>query len=69
MPPDRLGISLETAHPAKFPEEIVSNLGITPEVPAALVGLDERPEDYAVMPADYDAFREVLLDKYGRLIS
>ena len=66
MPSDRLCISLETAHPAKFPDEIVSNLGITPEVPSSLAGLDDRPEDYAVMPADYEAFRQVLLDAYGR---
>jgi len=62
---NRICISLETAHPAKFPEEIVANLGINPEVPLSLAGLDDKPEEYSVIPPDYDRFRDILLASYS----
>jgi threonine synthase len=52
---------LETAHPAKFPEEIEKLLGFTPEVPAALATLDRLPEHYERMAVDYQAFQQYLL--------
>jgi threonine synthase len=66
VPEQMLCISLETAHPAKFPEEIEATIGISPETPPSLVGLDDRPEHYPVMRPDYDAFRDLLLERYGR---
>lgn len=51
---------LETAHPAKFPDEIEAALGFTPEVPPSLAALDRLPEDYDRLDADYDRFREYL---------
>ncbi len=54
---------LETAHPAKFPEEIESNLGFTPDVPPALVAAEKLPEDYDRLGAYYDMFRAYLLAK------
>ena len=54
-------VVLETAHPAKFPEEIERTLGFAPALPAALAELDRRPEDYDTLPVDYDAFRKYLL--------
>jgi threonine synthase len=53
-------VILETAHPAKFPEEIQKNLGFSPEVPTALAAVDKLPEDYDRMPADYERFRDYL---------
>ncbi|MCL6466408.1 MAG: threonine synthase [candidate division WOR-3 bacterium] len=55
-----LAIAIETAHPAKFPEEIKSLLGIEPEPPEALLGLDTKPENYETGPADYDWFKDYL---------
>ncbi|MGQ9708151.1 MAG: threonine synthase [bacterium] len=55
-----LAIAIETAHPAKFPEEIKSLLGIEPELPASLAGLDAKPEVYETGPADYNWFKEFL---------
>ncbi len=52
-----LAVSVETAHPAKFPEEIRALLGVEPPVPPSLAGLDERPEHFEHLPADYRAFR------------
>ncbi len=53
-------ISLETAHPAKFPEEIRALIKIDPPVPDSLQGLDERSETYQEMDTDYRAFKEYL---------
>lgn len=58
---DVLTVSLETAHPAKFPEEIRACLGIDPAPPPSLVSLDEKKESYECLPADYAMFRERLL--------
>jgi len=55
-----LAVSLETAHPAKFPEEITRLLGIEPDPPPALAGLDARAEHYDSGPNDYAWFRDYL---------
>ena len=54
-------VVLETAHPAKFPEEIEKALGFTPAVPPALAAVDALPEVYDRLAAEYDAFRNYLL--------
>ncbi|MFH0983068.1 MAG: threonine synthase [Planctomycetota bacterium] len=59
-----LTVSLETAHPAKFPEEVHACLGVDPEPPPSLVGLDQRRESYTTMPTDYAAFRDRLLNEF-----
>lgn len=56
-----LCLSLETAHPAKFPDEIIELLGIVPDMPESMAGIDERRGDPVELPADYGAFREYLL--------
>lgn len=58
-------VVLETAHPAKFPEEIERLLGFSPDAPPALAALDSLPEDYDRMGVDYGAFRDYLLERYG----
>ncbi len=63
---ERLGgdtaVVLETAHPAKFPGEIIDLLGITPELPESLKDLDERSGEAVELPADYPTIRNFLLD-------
>jgi threonine synthase len=61
-------VVLETAHPAKFPEEIEKILGFTPEVPPALAALDTQAEDYDRLAVDYEAFRDYLLGKTEPLV-
>ena len=61
---DKLCVSLETAHPAKFPEEINSLLGFDPQLPPSLQGIEEKPEQYDSIPTDYKAFKEYLLERY-----
>jgi len=55
-----LAISIETAHPAKFPEEIQHLLGVDPPLPPSLAGLDARPEHYEHGPNDYHWFKGFL---------
>jgi threonine synthase len=58
-------VVLETAHPAKFPEEIERVLGFTPDVPPALAALDQLAEDYDILPVDYESFRSYLIRKHA----
>jgi threonine synthase len=60
-----LAVSVETAHPAKFPEEIQAVIGVDPPLPPSLVGLEERRETYERLPADYEPFRALLLERFG----
>lgn len=61
-----LMVSLETAHPAKFPEEIEQLLAYAPEVPESLSGLEKKEEQqYLQLPNNYDTFRNLLLENYG----
>lgn len=59
-----LAVSIETAHPAKFPDEIRALIGIDPALPPSLAGIEERPESFGRLAVDYDAFRAELLDRF-----
>lgn len=61
---NELCVSLETAHPAKFPEEINHLLGFDPALPPALRGLEEKPEDYRMIPSDYQGFKNYLTAQF-----
>jgi threonine synthase len=63
--PERLCVSLETAHPAKFPEEIRAILGIDPPLPPSLEGLEDRTESFSLMAADYPEFKKYLQKNYS----
>ncbi|MFO8071307.1 MAG: threonine synthase [Polyangia bacterium] len=58
-------ISLETAHPAKFPDEVRAQTGAEPELPPSLEGLDEKPEHYREMGLDYGELKSFLLREHG----
>ena len=58
-------ITLETAHPAKFPDEVRAATGIEPEVPASLAKIETLPETIEQLAPDYGAFREWLLRAHG----
>jgi len=59
--PNQLFVSLETAHPAKFPKEIQNILGIDPLLPPSLQGIENKPEIYERIENDYHSFKEYLL--------
>jgi threonine synthase len=58
-------VSVETAHPAKFPEEIEQLLGFSPDIPPSLAEVELKTEHYESMKPDYVTFREWVLEKYG----
>jgi len=58
----KLAICLETAHPAKFPDEIKSLLGIDPELPDSMKGLAAREGSAVNMARDFAAFKKYLKD-------
>ncbi len=62
--PDQLCISLETAHPAKFPEKIREILAFDPVLPASLEGLEEKEESYEHLPTGYGEFKKYLKKNY-----
>ena len=53
-------IVLETALPAKFAETIREALGIDPEPPAALRGIEALPKRFTVMPVDVAAVKHYI---------
>lgn len=64
LDPDTLCVSLETAHPAKFPQEIMKILSIDPELPDSFKGLEGKPEDFTEISNNYKDFREYLLNTF-----
>ena len=61
---DQLCISLETAHPAKFPEEIIKILNIDPELPPSLESLEEKTESFDKLKNNYKDFKDYLQKNY-----
>jgi threonine synthase len=57
-------VSLETAHPAKFPEQIREILKFDPELPPALEGIETKPESFDFIENQYEQFKGYLQDKY-----
>jgi threonine synthase len=55
-----LAVSLETAHPAKFPEEIEKLLGFTPELPTSMKDIDQRQGSAVAMTNNYNNFKNYL---------
>ncbi len=57
-----LCVSLETAHPAKFPEEVKALMGVTPDMPQSMKEVARRRGVPLLMSGDYGEFREYLRD-------
>ena len=51
---------LETALPAKFAETIVEAIGVQPDRPAAMRGIEDLPKRFVKMPADTQAVKAYL---------
>lgn len=61
---DKLFVSLETAHPAKFPEEINKILNFDPELPDSLKGIEDLEENYLHCGNSYSEFKDFLTKNY-----
>ncbi len=57
----QLYISLETANPAKFSEELLKIVNFNPPLPLSMEGLNYKEEKYITMDNDYPALRELIL--------
>jgi threonine synthase len=57
-----LCVSLETADPAKFPDEIKKLIGITPRLPQGMIDIDKRTGEPLKLQGDYATFKEYLQD-------
>jgi threonine synthase len=58
-------VIIETANPAKFPEEVEKVVGWPPDVPPAMAAAIQLPEDFDRMGADYEKFRAYLLQHHA----
>jgi len=58
---DAPAVIVETANPAKFPEEVEKVVGWPPDVPENMLAALRLPEDFDHMGADYAKFKEYLL--------
>ena len=61
---DAPAVIVETANPAKFPEEVEKVVGWPPDVPPAMAAAIQLPEDYDRMDADYEKFKNYLLARH-----
>lgn len=61
---DQVAVCLETAHPAKFPEEILKILGFDPDLPKSLMGLEEKDEQFVQLKNNYDLLKQYLKTNY-----
>ncbi|MFH2028423.1 MAG: threonine synthase [Nanoarchaeota archaeon] len=53
-------VSLETADPAKFPQEVKKVIGIDPKVPKSLAGIEDKEEKFKTIDNDYEKLKQVL---------
>ena len=58
-------VILETANPAKFPEEIEQTIGFAPDVPPAMTAALQLPENFDRLGADYESFRQYVIQAHA----
>ncbi len=63
--PDSIGIILETAHPAKFIEEVELQIGTQVEIPERLAILRDRKKVAHFLGKDFDGFK-AFLEKHAK---
>jgi threonine synthase len=63
-PGQPLYISLETAHPAKFEDELETILGFKTPLPKSLAGLDQQKENYFSIENRYELLKDFILMHY-----
>ena len=61
---EQLTVTLETAHPAKFPGEINQILNVDPVLPPSLHNLDQKDEIMLGMEHNYELFKAYLIKNY-----
>lgn len=64
MPDENLQVCLETAHPAKFGDEIRTLLKIEPDLPVSLSAVELKKEEYIKLANDYSLLRKHIIRNY-----
>ncbi len=64
LPGKPLYISLETAHPGKFSEELRKILNIEPPLPESLAGLELKTEHYFSLENDFGLLKDFIFKNY-----
>ena len=62
---DAPAVIVETANPAKFPNEVEKVVGWPPDVPPHMEAAIKLPEDYDRMATDYEEFKSYLLRRHA----
>jgi threonine synthase len=62
--PEQCFVSLETAHPAKFPEKIIELLSFDPPLPPSLADIEAKEESYDTLSNEYEDFKRYLKERY-----
>jgi threonine synthase len=62
--PNTKGVILETAHPAKFIDDVEGTLGRKVEIPVRLAALADEVKDATFLQPDYDSFRNLLIERF-----
>jgi len=57
---NQLFVSLETAHPAKFEDELNRIPDLSVPVPGSLVGLENMKEEFTELENNYDKLRSYI---------
>jgi threonine synthase len=57
-------ISLETAHPAKFPEELKKILNFMPELPPSLREVESGEEKFETITSNYSDLKKLILHRH-----
>ncbi len=57
-------VCIETAHPAKFPHEVIEATGVDVEVPLSISRVEGKKEIVDALGVDYLGFREYLLNRF-----
>ncbi len=66
VPADVPVVTLATAHPAKFRDAVERATGVRPSLPQRVSQLFDREERFDVLPGEYDAVREYVLERAVR---
>ncbi len=62
---EQVCVCLETAHPAKFPADVLDVIGVEPELPDSLKGLETKKEKFEQIGNNYSEFRDYLIRNYS----
>jgi threonine synthase len=62
--PNEMSVVIETAHPAKFHEEVKNILGVQLTFPDSLRDINAKKEEYTELDNDYKGFRNYIRELY-----